>query len=123
MTKEESDNIEELILLWYQWADRYRPNLGAPKTSLYSKKAISSNVYSDTNEVDERLNSMLAEQIEVCIDELCWQWRSVIGIHAANKATRTKIFRNPRMTNEQHQTEYQKAKEQLLISFQKRGLI
>ncbi len=123
MTREESEDIEWLLQGWYRWTAGYRPNLGAGRVSIYARGASDSEVFHDADYIDERIDTARAEQVEVCIDELRWQLRAAIGIHAANKAAGTVAFRNPRLSPEQQHAAYQEAKVALLPAFYKRGLL
>lgn len=123
MTREESEDIEGLLQGWYRWTAGYRPNLGAGRVSIYARGVSDSEVFHDADYIDERIDTARAEQVEMCIDELRWQLRAAIGIHAGNKAAGTVVFRNPRLTPEQQHAAYQEAKAALLPAFYKRGLI
>ena len=37
MTDEESMQVEDLLMVWYDWTSRYRPALGAPRASIYAR--------------------------------------------------------------------------------------
>ncbi|CUR82594.1 hypothetical protein [Achromobacter xylosoxidans] len=123
MTREESEDIEELLLAWYRWTAGYRPNLGAGRVSIYARGVSDSETYVDAEYIDERIDTARAELVEVCVDELRWQLRAAIGVHAGNKAAGSVVFRNPRLTPEQQHAAYQEAKVALLPLFYKRGLI
>ncbi|WP_348995659.1 hypothetical protein ABFG95_06875 [Achromobacter sp. HNDS-1] len=122
MTREESEQIEALVMVWYRWARAYRPNLGAGRVSVYAR-GVSEIAYSDADEIDKRLATAQAEQVDVCIDSLGWQLRAAIGIHAGNKAAGACVFSNPRLTPEQQHAAYQEAKAELMSVFRRRGLI
>ena len=123
MTREESEQVEVLVLGWYRWTASYRPNLGAGRVSIYARGVSESVNTVDADEVDEVLDTRRAEQVEVCIDALRWQLRAAIGIHAGNKAAGAQVFSNPRLTPEQQHAAYQEAKAELLPALRKRGLI
>lgn len=123
MTLDESNQVEELIEIWYRWAMRYKPKLGAPRISAYGRGARSSDTYVDSEEIDSRIENDKAEQIDACLDNLPWEKRSAVDVHACNKAAGNKILKNPRLSHEQHHIEYQAAKELLLPMLRKRGMI
>lgn len=123
MTREESDEVESLVMGWYRWTAGYRPNLGAGRVSIYARGVSEGGAYISADEVDEKLEASRGEQVEVCIDALRWQLRAAIGVHAANKTAGAQVFNNPRLTAEQQHAAYQEAKALLLPALRKRGLI
>lgn len=123
MTQEESEQIEELVMIWYGWTIRYRPQLGAPRISVYGKGSGSADHYVEAEEVDARIDADKAEQVDVCIDQLPWQKRSAVDIHACRKASGISVMRNPRMQGVNIHVEYQAAKEILLPMLRRRGMI
>lgn len=122
MTREESEQIEALVLEWFTWTRAYRPNLGAGRVSIYAR-GVSDAVNSDADEIDQKLAAARAEQVDVCIDSLRWQLRAAIGIHAGNKKAGARVFSNPRLTPEQQHAAYQEAKAELMPALRKRGLV
>lgn len=122
MTREESEQIEALVMVWFRWTRAYRPNLGAGRVSIYAR-GMRESVETDADEIDQRLAAAQAEQVDVCIDSLRWQLRAAIGIHAGNKAAGACVFSNPRLTAEQQHAAYQEAKAELMPLLRKRGLI
>lgn len=123
MTREESEQIEELLMRWYEWARAYRPALGAPRVSPYGRGVESSDVYSDGDDVDARIAAADAEAVDACLNELTWQARAAVGIHIANRAAGAEVYRNPRMTAEESHQHYQQAKMDLLPLLQRRGML
>ena len=123
MTQDQSEQIEMLIEIWYWWATKYRPKLGAPRVSVYSRGSESSDVHVDADEIDQRIAAEKAEQIDACLDALPWENRCAVDLHACNKAAGNKLVKNPRMSREQHHVEYQNAKSMLLPMLKKRGMI
>lgn len=123
MTQDESQQIEELIMNWHEFARRDYPDLGAPSRSPYWTPAESGDVYIDPDEVDERIRAEKAAHVDFCLNQLTWQQRSAVDIHATIKATGAAVWRNPRMTREQHHSEYQEAKRLLLPMLRGKGMI
>lgn len=123
MNQETSERIEELLQIWYDWENSYRPALGAPSVSCYSKSHRASDGSSDPDAADEKLNRIKAEAVDACVDELPWQQRSSIEMHFHNKRARHQIFRNPRLTPEQQHMFYQAAKADLLPGLRKKELL
>ncbi|MFY3333330.1 hypothetical protein ACOTEH_23905 [Achromobacter xylosoxidans] len=121
MTREESEQIEALVMVWFRWTRAYRPNLGAGRVSIYARGV--SEAVDDADEIDQRLAAAQAEQVDICIDSLRWQLRAAIGIHAGNKAAGARVYSNPRLTPEQQHAAYQEAKAELMPALRRRGLI
>lgn len=122
MTREESDQVEALIMEWYHWSRGYRPQLGVGRVSAFARGMTSDEAYDD-EDVDARLAATRGEQTELCIDELPWQQRSAIGVHAGNKAAGARVFSNPRLTPAQQHAAYQEAKAALLPALRRRALV
>jgi len=123
MTQDESEQLEDLIMVWYRWTIRYRPALGVPRVSVYGKGSGSPDHYADADEIDQRIDDGKAEQVDVCLDCLPWQQRSAIDIHACRKVSGISVMRNPRLPPEKAHAEYQLAKESLLPLLKKRGMV
>lgn len=123
MTRDESEQVEELVMLWYRWTAGYRPHLGGPRVSPYVRGGALDEAQPTRDDADDHLDARLAEQVEVCIDELRWQLRSAVGIHAANKAAGAKVYRNPRLTEAEQHAAYQEAKTELLPALRRRSLV
>ena len=123
MTRDESEQIETLVMQWYFWTSGYRPHLSGPRVAAFARGAASEYVHETRDDVDARIRAATAEQVDVCIDALRWQLRAAIGIHAANKAAGNEVYRNPRLTPEQQHAAYQEAKAELLRPLAARGLV
>ena len=123
MTQDESEQVEELVMIWYGWTIRYRPQLGAPRVSVYGKGSGSPDHYAEPEEIDARIDADKAEQVEVCIDALPWQQRSSIDLHASRKASGIAVMRNPRIPAGEIHSLYQSAKDSLLPMLRRRGMI
>lgn len=126
MTTEVSEQVEELILVWHYWMAAQRPYIGAPRVSAGFAHADSTDIYDDGDDRDDKINRYQAEQVNVCIDELCFEHRLVISVHAKNKAVGAAVFRNPRLqylSPEARHAAYQEAKVALAQRFVKRDLI
>lgn len=123
VTKDESDQLEDMLLTWYYWARAHRPQLGHSRVSPGFKHADSSDVYDDADDQDAKVNRYIAEQVDVCLSTLPVEQRAAVGIHTANRAAGNAIYRNPRMSSEQQHIAYQAAKDTLLPMLRKRDLI
>lgn len=127
MTLEESEEIEELLAIWYDWSQSYRPALGAPRASPFVRLAPQSNIEHDPEDAaaraDERINANLAEQVELCIDQLPGiQYKAAINLSLRNKRGPA-VWRNPRQTTEESHRIYQQAKELLMPMLRKRNVM
>jgi hypothetical protein len=126
MTQEVSEQIEDLLVTWHYWMQAQRPWLGAPRVSPGFAHADTTDVYEEGDDRDDKINRYQAEQVNVCIDELCFEHRLVIGVHAKNKASGVAVWRNPRLaylSPEARHAAYQEAKVALMQRLHKRGLI
>ncbi|WZB62290.1 hypothetical protein WJ970_00660 [Achromobacter xylosoxidans] len=82
----EADQAEALIMDWYHWTRGYRPKLGVGRIAAFARGMVPDDAYVDSEDVDARLNAARCQQVDLCIDELPWQQRAAIGVHAGNKA-------------------------------------
>ena len=123
MTRDESDQIEELLMVWYHWSKSHREQLGYPRVSPGFVHAQTHEVYDDNDDRDAKLARYTAEQVEACLNTLDVLLRAAVGIHAANKAAGASVFRSPRLTREEQHGMYQAAKESLLPMFVRRNLV
>ena len=67
---------------------------------------VPDDAYVDSEDVDARLNAARCQQVDLCIDELPWQQRAAIGVHAGNKAAGAAVFRNPRLSPQAQHAAY-----------------
>ena len=126
MTQEVSDQIEDLLVTWHYWMQAQRPYLGAPRVSPGFQHSDTTDIYEDGDDRDDKINRYQAEQVNVCIDELRFEYRLVISVHAKNKAAGAAVFRNPRLqylSPEARHAAYLEAKVALLQRLLKRDLI
>src|SRR5690554_1172256 len=110
MTEDQSAKLEEYLMIWYEYERAYKPRLGAPRISAYYKGAPVSEVHDDREEAEYRYERMIAETVSACMDELPWQQRSAITIRCEARKSGASVIRNPRMTIEEHQQQYQAGK-------------
>ena len=122
MTLDESEQVEELLEIWYDYEASYRPALGAPRISPSCREYIGGEFTSfDYDAVDEALNKTTAEAVAFCVDELSLMQRAAIQVHMRNKYARAAVHINPRI-EDQHKS-YKEAKEVLLEKLKIKGLI
>lgn len=123
MTQDESEQVDELLMAWYLWSLRYKLKLGAPSKATYYTIPSSGDVHADPEDVDDRVESEKASQIDACIDNLIWQQRSAVDVHCANRHSGNKVMNNPRIDKAAHVAFYKEAKALLLPMFRRRGMI
>lgn len=123
MTRDESEQIEELLMQWYRWTTGYFPRLDGPAMSSFAYGVASDHVHEERDEIDARLAVEVSKQVEVCIDALRLNLKIAIGIHARNKLAGNEVFRHPRFTREELHAAYQEAKSELLRPLVLRGLV
>ena len=68
-----------------------------------------------------RVNAARCQQVDLCIDELPWQQRAAIGVHAGNKAAGAAVFRNPRLSPQAQHAAYLDARAALLPALRRRA--
>jgi hypothetical protein len=127
MTQDESQQTEELLMIWYEESLSYRPQLDVPSASVYAKDYRTSETRrSDSDmrdDADEKLNTIIAESVEACLDGLPGLQRSAVEIHCASRHSGCSVIRNPRMTIQEHHECYQAAKRALWPAFKQRELV
>ena len=122
MTKDESEQLEELLMTWYHWAKAHREHLGHSRVSLGFQDAERDG-YGDDDETDAKLNRYIAEQVDVCLNTLSGDFRSAVGITLGNKNAQACVYRNPRWSADETHRLYQEAKERLLPMLRRRDMI
>jgi hypothetical protein len=85
MTLDESNQIEELLTIWYQWQLGYFPDLGAgrvdPTCRGFAENDRHSTIEERTDAAERKAKKKTAEQVDLCVDALPWQQRAQIQIH------------------------------------------
>jgi hypothetical protein len=123
MTRDESERIEELLQMWFEWTQSYKVKLGYPRAAPYFRNAGTDDTRTEGDEVDMRLNAVTAEQVALCLDGLPLMMKSAVGIHMGNWYVGNAVFKNPRMTPEEQHSTYLAAKAALLPLLRKRSLL
>ncbi|MBK1780574.1 hypothetical protein JHL22_05030 [Advenella sp. WQ 585] len=83
---------------------------GAPRISAFCKEMKMDDTYTDSDVIDDRINSAIAAQVEAVMESLTWQQKSAIGIITGNRVIGNRVFKNPRMTREELHLHYKSAK-------------
>lgn len=123
MTKDESEQLEELLMTWYHWAKAHREHLGHSRVAPGFQGVSDMDAYGDDDDTDAKLNRYVAEQVDVCLSTLPVDLRAAVGISMRNKDVPNQVFRNPRCTVEEQHQRYQQAKDALLPMLRKRDMI
>jgi len=123
MTKDESEQLEELLMTWYHWAKAHREHLGHSRVAPGFQGVSDLDGYGDDDDTDAKLNRYTAEQVDVCLSTLPVDLRAAVGISLRNKDVPNQVFRNPRCSLEEQQRRYQAAKEILLPMLRRRDMI
>ena len=63
---------------------RLSPQAGRGPHRRLARGMVPDDAYVDSEDVDARLNAARCQQVDLCIDELPWQQRAAIGVHAGN---------------------------------------
>src|SRR5699024_5060132 len=121
MTQDESQQVEELLSVWYDYEASYRPALRAPRVSPSCRGHAPGHVHDTGDDRDAKLNKITAEAVGSCVDELHYLQRAAIGVHFRNKRAGVSVRRNPRI-EEQHAA-YQEAKLALWPLLKRKGLV
>ena len=64
---------------------RLSPQAGRGPHRRLARGMVPDDAYVDSEDVDARLNAARCQQVDLCIDELPWQQRAAIGVHAGNR--------------------------------------
>lgn len=123
MTQDQREQMESLLDVWYDYEDRFRMALGAPKVSVSCRdhQPESGDVHTTSQDRDELLERLKAESVAACIDELHYMQRAAINVHMRNKRARVSVHSNPRI-EDQHKA-YQEAKAALWPLLRRKGLV
>src|SRR5690348_18140252 len=77
MTQDESEKIEDLLMVWYDYERRYRVALGAPRVSVSCRdhQPDTGDIHETGADRDDRLERLTAEAVGACIAELSYHRR------------------------------------------------
>ncbi|MBV7502084.1 hypothetical protein [Achromobacter sp. ACM05] len=123
MTKDESEQLEELLMTWYHWEKAQRDNLGYRAVAPGFQGVSDLDGYGDTDETDAKINRYIGQQVALCVAMLDLELRVAIGFSMKNKDAPNKVFINPRCSREEQHRRYQEAKDKLLPMLRRRDLI
>lgn len=123
MTKDESEQLEELLMTWYHWEKAQRDNLGYRAVAPGFQGVSDLDGYGDTDETDAKINRYIGQQVALCVAMLELELRIAIGFSMKNKDAPNKVFINPRCSREEQHRRYQEAKDKLLPMLRRRDLI
>lgn len=135
LTRDESNQIEELLKQWYAWQADYTPGLGHgridPSCRGFEERSRDLSADERAEEADRKAARRRAEQVDMCVDGLQWQERAAIQRHmkarrvgAMNRACDAMVWSCPRGFDQADaHALYQRAKRSLLPMLKRRGLI
>lgn len=116
MTREQSDQIEQLLRDWYRWQIRqshaetlahfYRP------TDMTCRGYVTPSCDEDEDNVYQWADDAQSEQVQLCVDELTVEQRAAVSTSMRNKECGATVWSSIR-AGAWHTT-YQDAKEALL---------
>lgn len=125
MTKDQSDQIEQLLLDWYRWQIRqshaetlshyYRP------TDMTCRGYVTPHGDDDDDADYLWADDRVSEQVQLCVDELIIEQRAAISVSMRNKECGAQVWRSARAITP-HET-YHEAKAMLLPKFVARHLV
>lgn len=121
MTEDQSEQVEHLLTVWYDYERSYMPALGAPRVSVSCRGHDTGDVHDTGSDRDEKLNRITAEAVGACVDELHYLQRAAIGVHFRNRHARASVHKNPRI-EDQHRA-YQEARQALCPKLKRKGLV
>jgi hypothetical protein len=121
MTREESEDVEGLLGVWFRWARSFRPVKGHARVAS-SCQGHQHEGDDDSDVVDARIEAEQAKVVDACMDSLTGIQRGVIGVVQSNRDTGNEVFRYPRLNIEQQQAEYLRAKVELMPLMRDKGL-
>ncbi|RKP50516.1 hypothetical protein [Trinickia fusca] len=125
MTREQSEQIEALLSMWYRW--QIRQSQAEILAHYYHTEDGSCRGYEtpygedDEEDAYATLDDRQSEQVQMCVDALPIEARAAISVSMRNKECGSSVWRSAR-AGEQHAV-YQAAKARLLPMFAARGLL
>ncbi len=125
MTRDQSEQIEELLRDWYRW--QIRQSHAETLAHFYRPTDTTCRAYAtprggdDENDGYQWADDRVAEQVQLCVDELPIEQRAAISVSMRNKECGAQVWRSGR-AGEQHET-YQAAKVALLPMLVSRQLL
>ena len=86
---------DELLVEWHDWADHYRPDLGAGRVSASCREARSSRQYEDSTEAScGRLHTNEMQNVAFCVYQLPTSQQMAIGLEMKNRRSRVRVWRS-----------------------------
>lgn len=121
MTREESDDVEELLGVWFRWCRSYKAVKGHARVAS-SCQGHQHEGDDDDDVVDARIEAEQAKVVDACMDSLSGIQRGVVGVVQANRSAGNDVFRYPRLTRDEQLAEYQRAKIELMPHLRAKGM-
>lgn len=113
----DKEKADTLLIEWYRWSKLWRPKLGAPRISPYSRQSVSSKQYDDPADLThDKVYQKEMEAVEYCVDALPVPLQQAIGTEMRNREVNAKVWRNPANRS------FEDALQAILPVMRKRGL-
>lgn len=127
MDQNHSEQIEELLSVWYRWQIRqsHRETLShfyRPEDHTCRGYETPSNADDDAEASYQWADDQQSEQVQLCIDQLSFEQRAAISNNLRNKEAGYSVWKSGWDTAEWHYV-YQAAKERILPMLVARHLI
>lgn len=121
-----SDEIDEILIQWYEWSQSYQPALGYGRADSTCRDFKISNQWMDyqdlSEQVDHHLLGMTGEAVEPIILKLNTNHRIAVMTAMRNFAAGSHVFANPRSPATQD-ADYADAKAVMKPKFVSKGLL
>ena len=90
--------LDELLMMWHEWASAYSPVRGYPKQSPTRRMHTISNQYADANgALDAQIDDVVAEGIDAQVQAMADPHRTAIHCNARTLATGYAVWSSPRL--------------------------
>lgn len=125
MTRDQSDQIEQLLRSWYRW--QIRQSHAETLSHFYRATDITCRGYvapageDDADDAYVWADDRESEQVQLCVDELIVEQRAAISVSMRNKECGASVWRSARSVTP-HEA-YQAAKTALLPMLERRGIM
>lgn len=123
LTVEQSAELDDLLWVWFQWADRYMEQLGQVRKCPYIPSGFASN-----ERATRSFDDLIAEQVDLEIDKLPVEHRMAVGRRMlAKKQKLDKVVRyhsiRDKMSHDRIMQLYREAKVMLYLPLKKKELL
>lgn len=128
MDKNHSEQIEELLSVWYRWQCRQSVAMHAahyyrPADHTCRRYETPTSEIEDDEAAEMWSENQTGEQVQLCIDQLPFEQRAAISNSLRNKEAGYSVWRNREMPTAEWHYVYQAAKTRILPMLVSRGLV